>query len=262
MKIRSFVSAALLAAACTFGHFGPLGQPVRAATLPVPEQLISLGSDLGAQLLIDSQSRRAYWPLSLQFVTQKNQSFCGVATLAMVLNALEVPAPATPGIDPFTTFTQDNLLSDRTDPIVTVQTVLERGMTLDQVGGLLAAYAVPAEVRHAGASSPEQFRESAAAYLGQPGGHVIVNYLRRAIGQERGGHISALAAYERVTDRFLVLDVSRYKYPPVWVRSDDLFAAMNTTDADNQNRTRGYVLVGKLPVNSKARAADAEPAAR
>ena len=45
------------------------------------------------------------------------------------------------------------------------------------------------------------------------------------------------------TDRFLVLDVSRYKYPPVWVEADDLYAAMNTPDSDNQNRTRGFVLV-------------------
>ena len=73
--------------------------------------------------------------------------------------------------------------------------------------------------------------------------YVIVNYLRRTIGQERGGHISPLAAYDAETDRFLVLDVSRYKYPPVWVKAEDLFAAMNTPDSDNENRTRGYVLV-------------------
>ena len=55
--------------------------------------------------------------------------------------------------------------------------------------------------------------------------------------------IYTLAAYDADTDRFLVLDVSRYKYPPVWVEADDLFAAMNTPDSDNENRTRGFVLV-------------------
>jgi hypothetical protein len=34
---------------------------------------------------------------------------------------------------------------------------------------------------------------------------VIVNYLRMALGQERGGHISPLAAYDAETDRFLAL---------------------------------------------------------
>ena len=47
------------------------------------------------------------------------------------------------------------------------------------------------------------------------------------------------------TDRFLILDVARYKYPPVWVTASDLFDAMNTPDADNENKTRGYVLIAK-----------------
>ena len=46
-----------------------------------------------------------------------------------------------------------------------------------------------------------------------------MNYLRKAIGQERGGHISPLAAYDAKSDRFLILDVARYKYPPVWVKA-------------------------------------------
>ena len=74
-------------------------------------------------------------------------------------------------------------------------------------------------------------------YLSTPDHHVIINYLRKAIGQERGGHISPLAAYDA--------DVSRYKYPPVWVSAAELFAAMNTQDSDNQNRTRGFVLIRK-----------------
>ena len=71
---------------------------------------------------------------------------------------------------------------------------------------------------------------------------MIVNYLRKAIGQQTGGHISPLAAYDAKVDRFLILDVARYKYPPVWVKTSDLFDAMNTTDAANDNKTRGYVL--------------------
>ena len=72
---------------------------------------------------------------------------------------------------------------------------------------------------------------------------MIVNYLRKSIGQERGGHISPLAAYDADSDKFLILDVARYKYPPVWVKAAALFDAMNTTDSDNENRTRGFVLI-------------------
>ena len=86
--------------------------------------------------------------------------------------------------------------------------------------------------------------KSPREYLAIEDHYVIVNYLRRAIGQERGGHISPLAAYDADTDRFLILDVSRYKYPPVWVGAVELFAAMNTiADRDSDNKTRGYVLI-------------------
>jgi len=57
------------------------------------------------------------------------------------------------------------------------------------------------------------------------------------------GHISPLGAYDGDTDKFLILDVARYKYPPVWVKAAVLFGAMNTADSDNNNRTRGYVLI-------------------
>ena len=82
----------------------------------------------------------------------------------------------------------------------------------------------------------------ASSYLGQPNHFVIVNYLRKAIGQEKGGHISPLAAYDGKADRFLILDVARYKYPPVWVKASELFDAMNTQDSDNEDKTRGFVL--------------------
>ena len=63
------------------------------------------------------------------------------------------------------------------------------GVTLDQIGSLAETYPVKAEVRHAGDSSVEEFRSLASGHLGQKDHYVIVNYLRRAIGQERGGHI-------------------------------------------------------------------------
>jgi hypothetical protein len=214
-----------------------------ADTLPLPEALINLNSDRGARLLIEGEAIDAYWPLSIQFVTQKNQTYCGVATLVMVLNALGVPAPATPGIEPFRTFTQDNLLNEQTEKILPQEILAKKGMTLDQIGQLLGIYAVKADVRHAAGSSLDEFRTLAMQHLGAPDRYVIINYLRDAIGQERGGHFSPLAAYDADTDRFLVLDVSRYKYPPIWVEADDLYSAMNTPDSDNENRTRGFVLV-------------------
>jgi hypothetical protein len=38
------------------------------------------------------------------------------------------------------------------------------------------------------------------------------------------------------------LDVASYKYPPVWVKADELWQSMNTIDNDG-GKTRGFVLV-------------------
>ena len=214
-----------------------------AQTLPLPQNLINLNSSQGSALLQDSEALQSYWPLSIQFVTQKNQAFCGVASIVMVLNALGVPAPTTPEFDPYKTFTQDNVFTPATEKVLPQQTLRKIGMTLDQIGGFISTYGVKAEVHHASDSSVVEFRRLARDYLSSPNRHVIVNYLRKSIGQEKGGHISPLAAYDADTDRFLLLDVARYKYPPVWIPTAELFAAMDTTDSDNQNRTRGFVLV-------------------
>ncbi len=148
-----------------------------------------------------------------------------------------------PEYEPYKTFTQDNVLDERTDKVLPRSVLMEIGMTLDQIGGILTTQPVKAEVHHAAESSLDEFRKAAISYLNQPGRYVIVNYLRKAIQQEKGGHISPLAAYDAESDRFLILDVARYKYPPVWVKASELFDAMNTTDSDNNGLTRGYVLI-------------------
>lgn len=216
-------------------------------TLDIPPALVSLNSDEGEKLLLESEARQAYWDLSIQFVTQKTQSYCGVASIVMVLNALGSPAPTTPEYQPYHVFTQDDFFNAETEKVRPQSLIAERGMTVDQIGGLLAAYAIEESVHHAADTDVDTFRRQAARFLSAKNHYVIVNYLRGALGQERGGHISPLAAYDSQTDRFLVLDVARYKYPPVWVSASDLFAAMNTPDSDNDGRSRGFVLVGADP---------------
>jgi hypothetical protein len=235
LPLRSILLAVL-------GLFTAVAQ---AQTLPLPDNLIDLRSHQGEDLLRESDAYEAFVPLSVNFVTQENQAFCGVASIVMVLNAMQLPAPSVPAYDPYHTFTQDNFLNEKTEAILPREVLSNQGMTLDQIGALLATQPVKVEVHHAADSSLDAFRKVARDYLGAEGRFVIVNYLRKAIGQEKGGHISPLAAYDAETDRFLILDVSRYKYPPVWVMASQLFDAMNTTDSDNQNKTRGFVLVMK-----------------
>ena len=68
---------------------------------------------------------------------------------------------------------------------------------------------------------------------------IIVNFLRTSLGQEGGGHHSPVAAYDTITDRFLILDVARYKYPAYWVKADKLWNAVDTKD---KTRSRGFLV--------------------
>jgi hypothetical protein len=217
-------------------------QPDFAATLNLPENLISLDTPKGEQMLFSSTFHQSYMPLSMQFVTQNDQSYCGIATMVMVLNALNIQAPLTPEIAPFSTFTQNNLFNEKTELILPKATLLNEGMTLDQLGEMLNTFGLNIVVKHITTANIEEFLSLAKEYLGSPNHYVVVNYLRSSIGQESGGHISPLAAYDNNTDRFLILDVSRYKYPPVWVKSSELYAAMNTVDGSS-GKHRGFILI-------------------
>ena len=156
-------------------------------------------------------------------------------------------------------FDQENVFTPATDAVETKAGVLADGMTLDQFGGVLKAHDLTVEIRHAGDTSVDDFRKAAVAALEDDERFVAVNYLRKAIGQETGGHISPLAAYDADTDRFLILDVSRYKYPPIWVEAAALYGAMNTVDASAGDKTRGYVDRGAL---GRGRAVDQATACR
>jgi hypothetical protein len=214
-----------------------------ADSLPLPDNLTGFSTHDGEVFFAESDAHEAYFPLASNFLTQKTQAYCGVASIVMILNALGLPAPPVPEYAPYRTFTQDNLLTQQTDAILPREVLARQGMTLDQIGGILGTQPVKAEVHHASESSVDEFRQLASAYLGEPGHFVLVNYLRKALGEQIGGHISPLAAYDAKADRFLILDVARYKYPPVWVKTADMFAAMNTPDAVNGNKTRGFILV-------------------
>jgi hypothetical protein len=199
--------------------------------LPVPPSMIAATSSTGAALLSRAEARADYDLLHQNFATQVKGSWCGVASSSIVLSALGKKT------------TQEDFFTDDAKKVRSWWKVTFGGMPLDALGGLLQAHGVQAEVHHAGDSSLDEFRARASENLGREGDFVLVNYLRSAVDQAGpAGHISPVAAYDQKTDRFLVLDVASYKYPPVWITAEKLFGAMNTVDSDG-GKTRGWVLV-------------------
>ncbi len=216
-----------------------------AQTLPLTSNLISFDSKQGEELLIESKSREDFFPLSMQFVTQINQAYCGVASIVMVLNSLDIEAPQSQIYKPYRVFTQENFFNNKAaQKVISPEVVSRQGMTLEEIGKLIESYGAKVKVNHASNTNIDEFRFWAAQNLNQEQNFVIVNYLRKEIGQEKGGHISPIAAYNAQTDRFLILDVSRYKYPPIWVKTADLWKAMNTQDSTS-GKSRGFVFVSQ-----------------
>ena len=117
-------------------------------------------------------------------------------------------------------------------------------MTLDQLASLLRAEGAAAEAVHTGQLSQLKFRTLASLNLSNNSDFLIVNYDRGQLGQAGGGHISPVAAWDRESDRYLVLDTAAYRYPWTWVSGADLWAGMNTLD-DDAGKLRGLVVVSQ-----------------
>jgi hypothetical protein len=76
--------------------------------------------------------------------------------------------------------------------------------------------------------------------LKRRGDYVVVTYRRQAVGQQGGGHISPLGAYDPESDSFLVLDVNPASAGWVWMSTSTLIRGMRTFDTVEN---RGYILI-------------------
>lgn len=204
--------------------------------------LISLDSKEGTKLFYRFDQAPYFWRLNSEFISQKNLTFCSIASSVMVLNALKVTAPHDPAYGKYSMFTQENFFTDPVKKILSIDQVTQKGSTLDQISEALRTFGVTVKTFHANKSSLKKFRKLVKNTINKQQGYIIVNYLRTGVGQEGGGHMSPIAGYDPKTDRILLLDVARYRYPPVWVQTQDLWNAMNTQDSDSK-AFRGYVLV-------------------
>lgn len=219
--------------------------PLLAQQMVLPSTSIPLSTSEGQQLLLESQHKTAYWPLSMHYEAQENHSFCGPASSVMILNSMQsLEAPLSLTHAPFHEFQQDNFFTAETEKILPRSRLLQRGATLDQLAGMLREHGVQAEAVHARDGQLDRFRQSAGEALGKKDHFVIINFARAPLEQTGGTHFSPLAAYHAGSDRFLVMDVARFRYPPFWVKTEDLFRSMNTVDSDSGD-TRGYILVWK-----------------
>ena len=174
--------------------------------------------------------------------TERHQSFCGPTSLAIAMNSLGINDPTPPSLFPYHLATQDTVFTPPNQAIKSYEEVERSGLALNQLAQFANNLNLSASVLHAADLSAADMRERLLAAIGRPDSRVIVNFFRGSLGQEGGGHFSPLVAYDPASDSFLILDVARYKYPPVWASFKDLDVSMRTMDPDT-GLSRGALIV-------------------
>jgi glutathione gamma-glutamylcysteinyltransferase len=180
---------------------------------------------------------QGYFRLAQQFHTQSDPAFCGLGSLVCALNALRID-PRRRWKGAWRWFSEELL-----DCCKSLDDVRRFGVTLDEVVCLARCSGASVSVHRPPLEDAGALREHLleATTVGD-GPVVLVNYSRRAVGQTGEGHFSPIAAYHAATDRALVLDTARFKYPPHWIPIERLFPAMAEQDAAT-GRARGWLLL-------------------
>lgn len=240
--------------------------------------LVPFNEPVGQTRLESSKYKTDFGILAMNYEPQSNRLFCGPASGAIVLNAIrsnlknsnQLPVDSRDfktdefnnlpqNFNPyFSRYTQKTFFNENTNSVKTMSEVLgatltqhvgdkpDFGLSLRQFGKILAVHNLKVEVVVADQAiiNFKILKKEILKNLRTPNNFVVVNYLRSALGQMGGGHFSPIAAYDQVSDSFLILDVNPSPSTPwVWVNANDLINAMNTRD-DKENR--GVVFVEEL----------------
>lgn len=199
-----------------------------------------------------------FFPLIEHFHTQSEPAYCGLGSLAMLLNALAID-PGRIWKGPWRWF--DESLLDCCEPLEVVQS---QGISLVKANCLARCNGAKSRLRHGDTVSVEGFRDdvlrvtsSSVGFVGegktnegqQPQSRkedefMLCGYSRKLLGQTGDGHFSPVGGYHAAKDLVLILDVARFKYPPHWVPLPLLHAALQPHDPAT-GKARGYLLLSQ-----------------
>lgn len=208
------------------------------------DELIYLTDPAGMDLFENAKITAPYFKLASYLESEHILTFCGPATIAAVMNSLDVKRPVPEQLFPFALFTQDDIFTPENQAVKPYPQVEHDGLVLSQLAQFFVNLGVSAEFHHADEFDADGLRTTIKTVLADPAKRLVVNYTRKPLNQIGDGHISPVAAFDEDTDRVLILDVARYKYPPVWLTVADLYGAMNTVDSGSQQK-RGIVIVSQ-----------------
>ncbi|PLW17373.1 hypothetical protein PCANC_14083 [Puccinia coronata f. sp. avenae] len=232
----------------------------------LPESCLSFTSDQGKALFRSALADghlESFFPLASQLVTQHEPSFCGLATLCTVLNALGVD-PKRVWKHPWRWYEQDML-----DCCRPLDSIRKNGITLAEFNCLARCNGLALTTRSPPIGAPEddpvayqnglqEFRDQVARVTALSSAFLVVSFCRSTLGQTGTGHFSPVAGYSSEQDRVLVLDVARFKYPSYWVGLEDLYKSMIPVDPASE-RPRGYTILSYSPFLEKSNCITCNP---
>ena len=209
----------------------------------LPETCIDFSSGPGRALFdgaLAAGTMESFFRLMPQFQTQNEPAYCGLATLSMSLNALQVdPGRIWKGV---WRWYDESLLDCCKD----LEAVRQEGITFDEFVCLARCNGCSPVAERAGQCSDcgtlDAFRAKVLSATTQSEAVLALSYSRRVLGQSGDGHFSPVGGYHAEQDMVLLLDVARFKYPPHWVALPILFDAMLAHDKAT-DKPRGWVWI-------------------
>jgi len=196
----------------------------------------------GARLFDEATVKGHFWTICRYFISEKFLTYCGIAASVTVLNSLAIDSPEEPQIYPYKMFTQDNIFTDAVLHHRRPLEVEKGGNTLEQLAAVLDALRVGVETYFGSELDVDRTRRTLVDALSAEDKRVIVDFDRKTLHQKGSGHFSPLAAYHKGEDRFLLMDVARYKSPPCWVKAAVLHEALVGIDTTS-GKSRGFLVV-------------------
>jgi glutathione gamma-glutamylcysteinyltransferase len=209
---------------------------------PLPAELVPFASPAGRALFREALAAgdlEGWFALAEQFHTQADPAFCGLGTLVVALNALEID-PGRIWKGPWRWYGEELL-----DCCLPLEQVRAKGLTLDELACLARCNGAATQVVRAADAGVDPLRAAVRRAATAPRGPIVAaSYARRALGQTGEGHFSPIGGYHAGRDLALVLDVARFKYPPHWVPLADLHRAMLEVDPAT-GKSRGWVALSR-----------------
>ena len=211
-------------------------------------EVIPLATGKGHDLLRSAPPEAVNWRAMECAVPQVNACYCGPAALAAALSMSNAARKST-------VFSQETLFEhEMVRRFLTPAQMLGRarrewtdgerripitfaGMSIEEAARVLGVYLDDVSVQYAEDQGLEAFIE----WLGKvPTTPAVINFLGAHLKLPLGGHFALLGAFERESQRVLVLDPARHKLGWYWAHANDLFEAMRKPRAELK-RSRGWL---------------------